>query len=76
MIDVIRKDFLESRLDWKIVLIFFPTGFMTYLFHEFGHWIVGELLGNKMVLSLNNSTSLGGAYLGFLVISVNTLIVR
>lgn len=64
MIDVIKKDLLESRIDWKVVLIFFPTGFITYLFHEFGHWIVGELLGNTMVLSLNSSTSLSGYYLG------------
>lgn len=73
MIDVIRKDLLESRIDWKIVLIFLPTGFMTYLFHEFGHWTVGELLGNKMVMSLNNSTSFSGSYLGssdYLYISI------
>lgn len=36
-----------------IFLLFILAGYITYLFHEFGHWIVGVILGNNMVYSLN-----------------------
>ena len=36
------------------MLLFIPVAFASYLFHEFGHWIIGEVLGNNMVYSLNN----------------------
>ena len=59
----IRNDLTESRINWKVALLMIPVAFLTYLFHEFGHWIVGELLGNKMFYSLNNVTPLSGNYL-------------
>lgn len=39
--------------DLKLILLFVPVGFISYLFHEFGHWIIGEILGNDMAYSLN-----------------------
>lgn len=36
----------ECGINWEIVLLFIPVAFITYLFHEFGHWVVGEILGN------------------------------
>jgi hypothetical protein len=54
--DRIRNDLKESQIDWKVIIAFIPIAFITYLFHEFGHWIFGELLGNDMTLSLNNSS--------------------
>ncbi|MBE9467702.1 MAG: hypothetical protein IMY72_05185 [Bacteroidetes bacterium] len=59
----IKQDLKESRIDWKLALLFIPIAFFTYLFHEFGHWLVGELLGNDMVLSLNNSNARNGYYI-------------
>ncbi len=59
----IKNDLIESRISWKIALMFIPVAFCSYLFHEFGHWFVGELLGNDMVLSLNDSTARSGYYL-------------
>lgn len=59
----IKNDLTESRINWKVALIMIPVAFLTYLFHEFGHWIVGELLGNKMLYSLNNVTPLSGSYI-------------
>ncbi|HWQ71084.1 MAG TPA: hypothetical protein VN370_02075 [Desulfitobacteriaceae bacterium] len=50
----IINDLVESRINWKLALLFIPVAFFTYLFHEFGHWIVGEILGNDMIISLNN----------------------
>lgn len=61
--DKIKKDIEESRINWKIIILFIPVAFLTYLFHEFGHWIVGEILGNDMVLSLNNATARSGYYI-------------
>jgi hypothetical protein len=45
------------------MLLFIPVAFATYLFHEFGHWIVGEALGNNMAYSLNNVTPQSGQYI-------------
>jgi hypothetical protein len=39
--------------DWRFFLLFIPAAYASYLFHEFGHWSVGEILGNRMVFSLN-----------------------
>lgn len=55
MKDKIKNDLTESRINWKLALLFIPVAFLTYLFHEFGHWIVGEMLGNDMIMSLNNA---------------------
>jgi hypothetical protein len=51
----ISNDLKESQIDWKVTMAFIPIAFLTYLFHEFGHWTFGELLGDDMTLSLNNS---------------------
>ena len=61
--DKIKNDLKEIRINWKVALIMIPVAFLTYLFHEFGHWIVGELLGNKMLYSLNNVTTASENYL-------------
>lgn len=56
----IKKYFVDGiknesplRFDLTIVLLFIPAGYITYLFHELGHWSVGTLLGNEMVYTLN-----------------------
>jgi hypothetical protein len=38
----------QKQFDIKFFLLFVPVAYGTYLFHEFGHWAVGELLGNRM----------------------------
>ncbi len=53
----------ESKLSLKFMLLFIPVAFVTYLFHEFGHWIVGEVLGNNMAYSLNNAAPQSGYYI-------------
>jgi hypothetical protein len=50
-------------IDFKFFLLFIPAAFVSYLFHEFGHWIVGEILGNRMVFSLNNVWAADGHYI-------------
>lgn len=52
----------ENTIDLKFVLLFIPAAYGSYLFHEFGHWIVGELLGNDMVYRLNYVWPRSGQY--------------
>ncbi len=59
----INNDLKESKINWKLALWFIPIAFFTYLFHEFGHWSIGELLGNDMYLSLNSSNARSGVYI-------------
>ena len=61
--DKIKNDLIESKINLKVALLFIPVGFLTYLFHEFGHWIVGECLGNEMILRLNNADPKNGYYI-------------
>lgn len=36
--------------------------FFTMVFHEFGHYITGRLLGNSMKMNLNQVSPVGGSY--------------
>ena len=53
----------DKKILIKLYLLFIPVAFASYLFHEFGHWIVGELLGNDMVYSLNLVYPKSGTYI-------------
>lgn len=64
LVQRIGGDLRESRIGWRLVLMMVPVAFLTYLFHEFGHWSVGEMLGNDMVLGLNLSNARSGTYIG------------
>ncbi|NOU46808.1 MAG: hypothetical protein HOO86_07075 [Bacteroidales bacterium] len=59
----ISKDFKESQIDWKVIISFIPIAFITYLFHESGHWIFGELMGNDMKLGLNYCAPRNGSFI-------------
>jgi hypothetical protein len=63
LIKRIKSDFAESKINRNVAFLFIPAALLTHLFHEFGHWRVGELLGDDMVLSLNNITSRSGYYI-------------
>lgn len=54
---------LQKPIDIRFYLLFIPVAFGSYLFHELGHWTVGEILGNRMVYSLNFVWPKSGAYL-------------
>lgn len=47
----------------RLYLLFIPVAYFSYLLHEFGHWIVGEILGNDMIYSLNYVWPRAGHYL-------------
>ena len=47
----------------KYVLITAIAVFISFFFHELAHWVAGELLGNKMGMSLNSTYPISGKYL-------------
>ena len=47
----------------KIALMFIPIAYFSFFFHELGHWIIGEVLGNDMILRLNGVSPKSGQYL-------------
>ena len=53
---------IDNKMRLKLVLIFIPVAFFSMFFHELGHWIVGELLGNDMALKLNGASPKSGHY--------------
>ncbi len=44
---------IQKPIDLNLLLLFVPVAYASYLFHELGHWIVGEIFGNRMAFSLN-----------------------
>lgn len=53
----------QKAIGIRFFLLFIPVAYLTYLFHEFGHWTVGEMLGNRMAYSLNYVWPKDGHYL-------------
>jgi len=53
----------DKPMDLRFFLLFIPVAYGSYLFHELGHWTVGQLLGNQMVYSLNYVWPADGHYL-------------
>jgi hypothetical protein len=54
---------VDKRTFVRLFLLFIPVSYASYLFHEFGHWIVGEALGNDMAYSLNDVWPKTGYYI-------------
>ncbi len=54
---------IDKKILIRLYLLFIPIAYFSYLFHEFGHWIVGEILGNDMTYSLNYVFPKDGNYL-------------
>ncbi len=54
---------VDKKILIRLYLLFIPLAYFSYLFHEFGHWIVGEFLGNDMMYSLNYVWPKDGHYL-------------
>lgn len=41
---------VENKILIRLYLLLIPIAYFSYLFHEFGHWSVGEILGNNMFI--------------------------
>jgi len=50
-------------LNFKYAVIVFLVVVISCLFHEFGHYITGILLGNEMGMTLNRTYPLSGNYI-------------
>ena len=53
----------KNKISLPLILLFVPVAFASYLFHEFGHWFIGEILGNDMAFSLNYVWPKSGEYI-------------
>lgn len=53
----------DRKVTTRLVLLLLVAAFAHNLFHEFGHWLVGTLLGNPMSMSLNFAWPTNGHYL-------------
>jgi len=53
----------DRKLITQLMLLLLVAAFAHNLFHEFGHWLVGTLLGNPMSMNLNLAWPTGGQYL-------------
>ncbi len=62
MLQKIARD-TDGKVDLKLILLFIPVAYFSYLFHEFGHWTIGEIIGNSMTFSLNNVSPQSGQYI-------------
>ena len=54
---------VDKKILVILYLLFIPIAYFSYLFHEFGHWIIGEILGNDMIYSLNYVWPKDGHYI-------------
>lgn len=54
---------VENKILIRLYLLLIPISYFSYLFHEFGHWSVGEILGNDMFYSLNYVYPKSGHYI-------------
>ncbi len=54
---------VENKTLIRLYLLLIPIAYLSYLFHEFGHWSVGEILGNDMFYSLNFVYPKSGHYI-------------
>ncbi len=56
-------DIMKGQSIIRLMLMLLLAAYASYLFHEFGHWLVGTLLGNEMSMSLNGAWPTSGVYL-------------
>ena len=53
---------MEPKFSLKYLLFLFIAVFLSCFFHEFAHWITGELLGNRMSMSMNTVSTISENY--------------
>ncbi|MEE4197885.1 MAG: hypothetical protein V2I54_09580 [Bacteroidales bacterium] len=54
---------MDKKKRLHLFLLFLPAAYFSYLFHELGHWVIGELLGYNMTYRLNFVTVKEGEFL-------------
>ena len=56
-----RKKMIH-KISLKYSSLLFVAGLLSCFLHEFTHWLTGELLGNRMSMSLNGASPISGEY--------------
>ena len=51
---------MTRKVNFKYIILLFSVVLLSCFFHEVAHWITGELLGNKMSMSLNGASIISG----------------
>lgn len=54
---------MSAKFNLKYTLFLFIAVLLSCFFHEFSHWLTGEVLGNKMSMSLNSASPVSGEYI-------------
>jgi hypothetical protein len=54
---------MTHKIDLKYIFIVFIAVFVSTIFHELAHWTIGEVLGNKMIATLNGTKPISGELL-------------
>jgi hypothetical protein len=52
----------DNSISYKYIVLTGISVILTWLLHEFSHWSMGSLLGNKMIMTLNQSFPVSGEY--------------
>ncbi len=52
----------QNQVNLDYVLITLAAVLFSWTLHEFAHWVTGEVLGNKMVMTLNTCYPESGSY--------------
>ncbi|WP_461302933.1 hypothetical protein [Aureisphaera sp.] len=53
---------MTQKINLTYVLFLFIAVLLSCFIHEFAHWLTGELLGNRMSMSLNGASPISGKY--------------
>ncbi|PWB25007.1 hypothetical protein [Flavobacterium sp. HTF] len=53
----------SNSINLKYIFLVFIAVFLSTICHELAHWGMGEILGNKMTVSLNTAKPISGEYL-------------
>lgn len=50
------------KITFTYILLLFVAVFATTILHELAHWAMGEILGNRMVATLNGTNPISGTF--------------
>ncbi len=53
---------MTQKINLSYLAYLFIAVLLSCFFHEFAHWITGEILGNKMSMTMNGAAPISGKY--------------
>lgn len=52
----------QDKINWNYGIAVLLAVFFTWIVHEFAHWVTGELLAYKMIMTLNGTYPASGIF--------------